>query len=213
MIAAVVVVTASIIHATPATAHHTNNSGYVYSGASSDYYYNFDYLSTGSHAGTNADWFVTMIFTNGAEVDLIKNGLTAWGFTHSGSTKYGRISENGTGSFVWDADGGRDEALCPIQAHYRLYADSDDQIGYNTNWGYFVVATTHQDRYHICAGTDLFGWSEDSSNQVAAWSANAWGAGDVFYDNISTLNSVTSHWSDSNTRWWQNDGLAHRVRI
>ena len=39
------------------------------------------------------------------------------------------------------------------------------------------------------------------------------GAGDVFYDNISTLNSVTSHWSDSNTRWWQNDGLAHRVRI
>ena len=196
------------------SAHHTNNWGYVSMG-SNDYVYNYDFRSK-SVSGNNLDWPVTIIFANNAEVEKVKEDLTPYGFGAGGSAKWGRISDYSISNLAWDGDGGRDENACPIHAHYRIYAPPDDRLGYNKTYGYFVIATTHQDRNHYgnCPGEDMFGWSEIASNQVHVAAVNAYGQSNVISNTIQMYNAIpASHWSHDKTRFWQNDGLAHPVNV
>ena len=120
-----------------AAAHHNNNWGYVDMG-SGDYVYNYDFFSE-NLSEDNLDWPVTIIFANNAEIDRVKDDLRPHGFDETGSRKKGRVSDNSTSGFVWDSDRGLHEDECPVQAHYRVYAPSDDRLGYNTTFGYFII--------------------------------------------------------------------------
>jgi len=195
-------------------AHHTNNWGYVSMGTN-DYVYNYDFDSK-SLSADNLDWPVTIIFENNAEIDKVKRDLTPYGFGEGGSTQWGRVSDYLVSNLEWDGDSGRDENACPIHAHYRIYAPPDDKLGYNQTYGYFVIATTHQDRNHYgnCPGKDKFGWSETASNQVRVAAVNAYGQSNVRSNVVQMYNAIsTNHWSHEGTRYWQNDGLAHLISV
>lgn len=208
---AVLIGTATAI-ATPQTvgAHHDLNIGWVGTG-DNDKVYNFDSTQQNNVQG-NRDWPVTIIFTDNAEIDKVKNDLEPE-FGAGGGPMNMFLDDNG--SWVWDQDSGKDENLCPIQAHYRIYADGDDQM-FSQNYGFYVVATTHQDREHLgnCSLPDKFGWSETASDQVRIVAQNQYGAANVQANAVNFFNGIAvSHWSDNNTRWWQNSGKVHRIKV
>ena len=202
-----------------ASADHNNSWGYVDMG-SSDYVYNYDFFSE-DFSEDNLDWPVTIIFANNAEIDRVKNDLRPHGFNETGSSKKGRVSDSSTSGFVWDSDRGLHQDACPVQAHYRVYAPADDRLGYNTTLGYFIIATTHQDRYHhnwCPPGTEAFGWSETASNTVRTAAIQAYGSSNVDSNSINMRNRIPAHWSgtdddEEDDRYWQNSGYAHRINV
>lgn len=210
-IATLLILASSVLAPSHASAHHDNNSGYVSMG-SSDYVYNYDFMSSGSWSYSNHDWFVMIVFAQNATINKVKNGLNSQGYGAGGSTKYGRISDNGTSNFVMDADGGRDTNSCPYQTHYRLYADSDDRLGFNATYGYFVIGTTHLDLAHGCAGTDLFGWSAEANGNVRTAAQNVgWS---VSADSVTMSNGIAqNHMNGNSTRYYQNAGAGKADRI
>ena len=195
-----------------ASAHHANNLGYMDMGGD-DHIINYDFDGT-SYSDANKDWPVTVIFTNNAEIDSIKDDLNQW-YHSTGKTQYGYLRDDIDDGYIWDADRGRNQFACPYSTHYRIYAPPSDRM-YNTTHGYYVFATTHEDRYHYdhCGdGDEKFGWSETASNGVRNVSILAYGSSNVTSNAIWMGNANNGHWSDNNRRWWRSDGYAHKVQV
>lgn len=113
---------------------------------------NWDFKST-SESQSNVDWPVTMVFTNGATVDLVHDIFS--GDPTIGSSKYFRHSTDGT--WRWDSDTGKKHGSCfNTYYHIRAYGQY-----YNTTWGNHVLATTHIDKWE-CFPWDWYGESEEA---------------------------------------------------
>jgi hypothetical protein len=139
-----------------------------------DRFWNWDFCNRGSNVVTkawalrNADNPVTVVFWGNVDVrtakDIWNRGLADTRLL--GSPAYGRVwdrldpgsptSHSSPGKPIWDSDRGaylgRVSAFCTsshLKWHYRVHApgpkDGGDDRMYNPAWGYYVVATTHQD--------------------------------------------------------------------
>jgi len=169
---------------------------------------NYDFLSQ-TVSASNVDWAVDLVFSNNATINTVKNGLngTYGAGASCASGMYGRL--NDTGTWVWDTDQGRKTICCPISAdsyHYRIYADSDDQM-YNTTWGYYVFGTTHID-HNECGANPWSGQSESAEVYLRNHAPSGWtvSANNYWWGNYEPLRVDGSD-------YWSNDGYATKVRV
>lgn len=171
---------------------------------------------------------VNLIFQNAAEIDFVKSKLAEHGFAGAGSTKHGiwRDASRDPTNYYWDDDGGKKSCTfdainayvgCPQTAHYRIYADNvDDQMGYNSNWGYWNFATSHMD---INEGTPAaaFGDSERSEGYVADAAEKAWAAKYVYRNDVYAWmgNDFNNYGGDSESgaSTLQSNGYATTMRV
>jgi hypothetical protein len=128
-----------------------------------DYFWNYDFntksfdLTNKTDAQSYGDWPVTVIFTNQARLSLVKTAL--WSGRYK-APMYMKLYDRGSDPLkkpVWDKDSGEytGQACYGTKYHYRLYGPDTDMGGdgsfYNSDLGYYVVATTHVD-YHDQTG-------------------------------------------------------------
>jgi hypothetical protein len=176
-----------------------------------DQFYNYDFTSE-SASSTNVDWAVSLLFYNNAEIDYIKTVLSNNGAPYGagGGTKHGRLLDT-PASWSWDGDGGRKTAACSFAGqhtnHYRIYADSDDRIGYTPNLGYWVFGSTHID-YQECTTGDFYDNSEVTEADVAKW---------AHYNGATTssdyANFYNAQYNAQGNHYWYNDGYATYIKV
>lgn len=180
-----------------------------------DAFWNYDYIDTYDASKSNrVDWPMNFLFHSNAEVDKVKNGPLV-GYPWVGGNMYSRLNDEGTaGGWVWDNDRGKKNVACPGKGvktpHIRFYADSDDRM-YNVSWGYYVIASSHQD-VEECTSAERFGWSEDAEHFVAD---EIRGAGySVTEDWGSFYNFEPNHWDTTvGNHYWQNNRYATLVKV
>ncbi len=152
-----------------------------------------------------------MLFYNNAEIDKIKNRLddSPWNYGTTGSAKYGRLSDDGGSSYVWDSDGGKKKGSCTyVYQHYRIYADSDDRM-YNPAMGYFVFGATHQDWYE-CYDVHWTAGSERAELLVSNAAAAAFGTTNA--SNYANFYNQEPYRQEG-IHIWQSSGRASYVSI
>jgi hypothetical protein len=137
------------------------------------------------------------------------------------------------GSWQWDKDTGEKTILCgkdrngTFAEHMRIYAPTwmaDGRVDsmYNTVFGYYVIASAHQD-HNECpfSGTKWFGYSEYVENKVTSIAKVTKGIGKVLPDRIWLANREGYQRSSSGS-WvpapykegdyvWLNNGWATRI--
>ena len=150
-----------------------------------DGFYNWDFQDTSALEEDNVDWPVTMIFYNDADRNTIKDMF--YGAATVASPMYGRLKDGMY--YQWDSDEGTKDPDCPIGStanHMRLYATGGQM--YTVGWGYYVIATTHQDR-NECGlyGAVWSGRSEDAEEHFADYA-------DDFYSDCGVY--VFEDWSN-----------------
>ena len=99
--------------------------------------------------------------------------------------------------------------------HFRLYADSptqggNDMMGYNVDWGDWVMATSHLD-YSENTSSERAGWSNVAEQYVGTDAANIWGSSAVSYDWRNFNNYQYSPLAG--THIVQNNGWVTKVRL
>lgn len=130
---------------------------------------NYDLEDT-SRAYESADWPVSLLHWNNAEIDKVKFILDEFGdYDFPGATKYARLQDAPEQTeLAWDEDGGKKTALqsCGgVSRHYRIYADQGDDRMYSRAFGYYVFGTAHADINEPCDST--FGYSELVENRLS----------------------------------------------
>jgi spermidine/putrescine-binding protein len=165
---------------------------------------NYDFHSQ-TVSATNVDWAVDLIFSNNATINKVKSALDNpydQGATCA-SPQYGRL-DDGAG-FVWDEDSGKKTTCCPITGsdyHFRIYADSDDRLGYNPTYGYWVFGTTHKDVKECGTGT-WYGDSEVAEQYMRSVKPATWG---MTAEAINLQNYEAPRWDGDH--YWNNSGYA-----
>jgi hypothetical protein len=165
-----------------------------------DSFRNYDFNNPTTASPNNVDWPVTLLFFNNANVAKVK-----WYGFSSPSEQFGRF-DNGSG-FVWDGDAGSKDVLCSASSdhHYRVYGRL-----YNTDWGYYVFATSHMD-YNECNlfYSNWFGNPDATENDVASMAQRAgysvqrdWRS----FQNYEPYRVEGDH-------YWSNDGLATAINV
>lgn len=188
-----------------ATACCGNNRLLYFSG---DAIRNYDYLSQ-SPVSTNVDWGVSLLFYNNANINKIKNALNPYGYSYTGGTMYGRLSDDGAATYVWDTDGGRKRGDCyTAYTHYRIYAHPSYDYMYNPAMGYFLFGSTHHD-YQEC-GAAYFGFSEGAEGEVASDAYSAFGVSSQ-HDWANFYNYEP--YRQEGDHYWDLDGRASYVRV
>lgn len=137
-------------------------SNRILPGLGSDVFWNWDFRRAINPIVTDpsehADWPVALIFTGQVSVDVAKliwSGRSfqnpMWALAKDGGPhQLGRTTTTGN---VWDRDEGAylGRACIGHKWHYRAYApapqNSGDDRMYNLEWGYYVIATIHQDHH------------------------------------------------------------------
>lgn len=182
----------------------------------------YDFLSQ-SNARGNVDWPITLVFANNSNVNKIKQALrdpfgTGYNYGLGGSKMNGLVN-NGNG-WQWDTDGGMKTSMCEEATksdvfHYRVYAPPPpvDRL-YNSQWGSFVVASTHID--HNECRPEIFGeywagYSERTEELVAFYSTFAFLGKNVYQDSIWMGNKEPFRQQGSHI--WSNDGWATKVWV
>jgi hypothetical protein len=203
--AAAVVVIAGAGSASAATACCGNLRLLYFSG---DAIRNYDFTSQ-SVSSTNVDWGIDLNFYNNADINKVKNALNPYGYSGTGSTMYGRLSDNGGASYVWDADGGRKKGGCFDQyTHYRIYANPAYDFNYSTGMGYWVFGSTHYDNQECFGG--WHGKSEGAEWDVNSAADSAFGVANRYdwanYYNYEPYRQEGDH-------IWDQDGYASYVYV
>ena len=129
--------------------HSASSSAFKKLAIEDDNFYNWDFESKSARR-TNVDWPVTMVFTNGGEVSLVKNMF--YGSTWRGVNMHFRLNDGDEGDgWEWDSDKGTKGGggCATTMYHMRVYG-ADNDSSYNVSWGYYVLGTTHVD-YRECA--------------------------------------------------------------
>ncbi len=191
-------------------------------------FWNYDFGNAAKQRGIRSDrvdWPISMIFWNSATITRVKDSMCTAGmdYCETGGSMYARLRDGSSANWVWDEDKGVKTLKCPgpgiKSPHMRLYADSDDQLGFNPTLGYFVVGTTHFD-HNECAplpGLSIGHWAghtEDAEKRIlqdlqakyggnSGWSFAA--------DTINLRNAESGRMQGSHRR--QNDGLATKIGI
>ena len=94
--------------------------------------------------------------------------------------------------------------------HQRIYAPSGRF--YSTNWGYYVIGTTHYDYQELCGGWS--GKSEDAEKAVCqdAVVALAYTGGACYRDGMGSFSNATATYNDGG-HYWMNDGSATEALV
>lgn len=169
----------------PSSAHNARSLGWVGMGRG-DWVLNYDFheqVENGKNFSKKADWGVSLLFYNNAEVDKVKE-IGDELYDRFGANKHGVVEDkplqkNGTGGARWDADAGIKDTRCPRgdqrAIHFRIYAPStsmhaerDNDRMYNTTFGYYVIATTHVDHNECWRGA-WFDGAERAEDHVSAF--------------------------------------------
>lgn len=178
--------------ATPANLRFLTSK--LVSGIGNDRFWNWDFHHDTAPAYTktaraDVDWPVNLVFWNNADVPTAKDLWNRGGATFGGgylfaSAQFARLWDIGPHPAghaspvgpVWDRDRGTyTGVVCTGHKwHYRVYAPGIERGGsdrmYNLAWGYYVIATSHQDHHdnwkEQCNG-DWYGGSEDAEHKVA----------------------------------------------
>lgn len=205
-----------------------------------DSFWNYDFdsshidLTNKAAAQRHADWPVAVIFTNQATLSIVKG--TIWG-GHLKSPMYMKLYDRGSdpsGSAtmnrtVWDKDSGNylGNACVGTKWHYRLYGPDTDMGGdgsfYNTELGYYVVATAHKD-YHDQKGADRICPKDSWSGDTELAEKKLANAADGFRSPLLPLryykvNNYTFYlWNEDNrgnvkNRHYRNNGFATDVCV
>jgi hypothetical protein len=195
-------VAAAAASAAVALGGHTSNLNLITIG--DDTIRNYDFNSQ-TVSGSNVDWAVALIFKNNATINKVKNALEnpydQGAFC--ASAQYGRLND-GAG-YVWDSDSGKKTTCCPVTGsdyHFRVYADSDDRLGYNATLGYWVFGTTHKDVKECGSGT-WFGDSEVAESYMRSVKPSTWG---VAANARWMSNYEAPRWDGDH--YWNNSGYA-----
>ncbi len=172
-----------------------------------DGFWNYDFVSQSAVNG-NVDWPVTIVFGDDAEVDKVKD-IYPWGW--GGGAMY--LETKDGSSWTWDSDSGIKTVWCPsfgvTAQHMRVYADSSDDRNYTTAWGFYVLATTHQDR-NECALGAKFGWSEQAEEYYVNEAASR--GYSTSHDWGDMYNYEPPRW-EGTTVYWNNSGKASWVTV
>lgn len=189
VLAGLVSVAAALALSQRAEAVTANTNAYYVLYVNEDGFRNWDFHCGNSStciSRTNVDWPVTLLFYNNAEINKVKDNILEprydWGGTCA-SAQYARLSD-GAG-FHWDGDQGKKTTCCPGSGwpnpstadHIRFYSAGSathDRM-YNTAWGYWIKASTHQDHNEPQCTTapSWFGYTERAEgNLFAYWTNN-----------------------------------------
>jgi hypothetical protein len=79
---------------------------------------------------------------------------------------------------------------------------------FDLQWGYYVIATIHLDKYETYCPNREFGWSEDAEDEMAAWWAQKYGAGRVAEDWLDWQNPEPMRIEGNPAHIWLGDGRA-----
>jgi hypothetical protein len=85
---------------------------------------------------------------------------------------------------------------------------------YNTQWDYYVVATTHWDKHDsiFCDGTAQYGWSEQGEHVIyQKWTTWMGSGAGVLDSGTGGNNYQAPHWASGN--YWDNDGQITRLHV
>jgi hypothetical protein len=169
---------------------------------------NYDLLSA-SARDYNVDWGVDLLFYNNANINKIKDALNGQ-YGETGSTMYGRMSDDGGATYVWDTDSGRKKGDCvSVYTHYRIYAVPGQDYMYNPAMGYYLFGTTHH-HYEECYPPSQSGYSEDAEWQVNTDADNAFGVTNQ-YGWANFYN--TEPYRVEGDHIWDQDGFASYVIV
>ena len=178
-----------------------------------DRFRNYD-VNTSSTTTTNADWPVTVLFTNNASVDKAKSSMDAWTNldTTNLSSKYLSMANSGT-TLTTDSDAGKKPQLCGgtgvSTRHYRVYGLGSTGGGrlFNTTFGYWVPATTRVD-VSACGSGSYFCCSEATEEYLTAQSAAHTA---VVNDKFNIFNAEP--YRDEAGHIWFNSGYASTIDL
>ena len=188
--------------AKPAGAASTSHLDFYSQGATTIRNYDFNNQVV---TATGVDWAVDLLFIQNATINKVKAGFPSYdqGGTCA-SAQYGRMNDNGAG-YVWDSDQGKKTTCCPITGsdyHFRVYADSDDRLGYSAGFGYWVFGTTHKDVQECGSGT-WYGDSEAAESHLVSVRPSNWS---VCASCQWMKNAEPARWDGDH--FWSNDGYA-----
>jgi hypothetical protein len=178
-------------------------------------FYNWDFEGQTLNP-LNVDWPVTLIFSNNANVNKVKDGPLEPKYDQGGtcaSPMHMRVGPNFAG-MVWDDDSGKKTSCCPVNGgdtHFRVYADHDDSPHrlYTPDLGYYIVASSHRD-VNECGSPKQYGWSEDAEGEIG-WDAYYMAGWYPVWNYRSMNNSVVTSWIGN--RYYQNNGMATEVIV
>jgi hypothetical protein len=186
-----------------------------------DVFYNYDF-TTPSLSG-KIDWPIDLVFWNNA---LTPNQVKLYDFGASiADPAYLKINQGGGPNF-WDTDQGSKSGIpgCNTVEHYRVYKDDNAaSTRFTTNWGFYIVASAHRDRFEECKGIDPFtgqifnigdhwsGRSERAEGHVADKAATVWGAGAIQRSFVELYNEETTHREGDHR--WENNGKATKIKV
>ncbi len=165
--------------------------------ADGDSLWNYDFIDRECHI---VDWPVTIVFCgSNATISNIKkhywgqaSANTCW-FEFKTQNIRGRVGDTGSKST------GR--TMC----HMRLYAH-DGISNYNSEFGQYVVATTHYDKNEgwWWLGRHQVGWSEDAALEIAVKIPHGWWIESEYLPNLEWGNYESGYWIEN--RYYQCDG-------
>lgn len=172
------------------------------------YNYDFDHRRL-----QEPDMPVNLFFWNEArEPDQVK----LYTFSgEAGDVMFGRLKQGRR--FVWDGDQGAKTALpgCITTDHYRVYVnDAAPDRHFKTKWGFYIVGTSHRDRFEACPfGDSWTGRSEVAEHRIATEAARTWGWAGIHEDNPQMQMYNWERTDRVGDRRYQNNGRATTIKV
>jgi hypothetical protein len=171
-----------------------------------DWFKNYDFHDQSLPVSDqNVDWPVDILFWNNANEGIIVTDFVNYGYTTAfTSTEYLRFSDGAPRDAQFDSDGGVKTGCYPVGSdnHFRLYSDFDWQ-NYNIEWGYYVLATSHQDHNECGPVGRWFGKSELAENYITSDARAIYGNGAVA-DDLFNVHNYQPYREEGN-HIWDND--------
>lgn len=211
IISSISLVISAVLFALPNTvgAWHAANENQCYRiYTCEDSFYNYDFVNSESSSWDNVDWTANLFFYDNADKEKVWDLL--YGYSPWASTMY-MLLDNGGGD-IWDADYGTKQ-WASTTPHVRVYSDYDWESelyrSYNTEWGYYVVGTSHWDHNEWWFGT-WYGESERTEEDAARISRDKGKA--VSEDSWDWGNEEPGDRREGSHRW-NNSGWATTVDV
>lgn len=172
-------------------------------------FYAYDQTST-TLSRNGIDWPISLIFGRNSTVNGVKS-LLKDPYDRTGSTMYFFWRR---GSLSMDSDKGMKTTRCPglwtqpaKALHYRIYGHPSTDKFYNKGWGWFNLASTHQDWYECPKNNPnkKFMNGEQTEAHIAKLAASKRGFGRVKRNRIP-LHNAESGWQG--IHHYNSNGLA-----
>ena len=146
------------------------------------------------------DWPVTIVFC-GSNATIESINKHYWGKASANICWFEFKTQNGQERVCDTGTKSAGRTMC----HMRLYA-SDGICNHNSEFGQYVIATTHYDRNEgwWWLGRHQVGWSEDAALEIAAKIPSGWWIESAQLPELNWGNYESGYWIDN--RYYQCDG-------